>query len=100
MRDGIVLVWSKYDPVAKTSLNADWQCHFVPRAIVGSSHSGGRYQMHFAVGCGESSKIIGDKVLMVGDWSISGRDCNSGKRSVNGFEVDHGIWVLRSIIAI
>ena len=94
--NGIVLVWSYYNPSTNTTGDWGWNFHFIPKKQV-SNHSGGGSTFILA-----SSKFefIATKYLLIYNGQINGYIDNTATGTKNGITYANNRYVLRYVIGV
>lgn len=95
-KNGIILIWSRYDTDNKKSVNADFTFTFVPKAFVNLHNGKGA-----ACPVGRAAFYnIGMKYVYISDDEITGYSKNASSGTSNGITYDNGLFVLRYVIGV
>lgn len=94
--NGIVLVFSNYDPTNQVANDYDWHCYFVPKYLVdikgGTGHCFNMMSQSFGDIC--------SKYIYIGDTELTGHDNNTKAATNNGISYNNSKYVMRYIFGV
>lgn len=100
--NGIVLVFSYYDPSLDQVFNHSWNSFFVPKYLVGNDEitMDGEGGHTFIMAINAALGAVGAKYLIINDGSIGGHASNTARGTASGITYKNNEYVLRYVIGV